>query len=423
MALIQNSKGLSRTPQREVALKLIEAGLLSIQPGKVFKDSFKVTGSLLRVKDREFNLKEFERVYLVGFGKGSAGISKLIEKELGDFLTEGYVIDNVEQKFKKINFTKGTHPLPSQINMDFTSNVLSKIKDLTEKDLVLIVICGGGSAMFELPYAVNLETLVNIFKLLLKSGATISDMNVIRKHLSRVKGGSLAKSLYPATVLSLVFSDVPGSDLSTIASGPTVFDSSTLDDVFEIINKYGLSEKFKKEWFTKLPGDERFFNKVSNLIIVDNKTALLEMKKTAEKLGYGVDVYSDRFQGDAKEAGKILIEHAKKGRVLLAGGETTVKVKGNGKGGRNQTLVLASLPYLEEGTLIASFDSDGIDFYTFAGAIGDSTTIKKAKKLNLDLDEYLRNDNSYGFFEKTGDGILTGKLESNVSDLMLVLKS
>ncbi len=423
MALIQNSKGLSRTPQREVALKLIEAGLLSIQPGKVFKDSFKVTGSLLRVKDREFNLKEFERVYLVGFGKGSAGISKLIEKELGDFLTEGYVIDNVEQKFKKINFTKGTHPLPSQINMDFTSNVLSKIKDLTEKDLVLIVICGGGSAMFELPYAVNLETLVNIFKLLLKSGATISEMNVIRKHLSRVKGGSLAKSLYPATVLSLVFSDVPGSDLSTIASGPTVFDSSTLDDVFEIINKYGLSEKFKKEWFTKLPGDERFFNKVSNLIIVDNKTALLEMKKTAEKLGYGVDVYSDRFQGDAKEAGKILIEHAKKGRVFLAGGETTVKVKGNGKGGRNQTLVLASLPYLEEGTLIASFDSDGIDFYTFAGAIGDSTTIRKAKKLNLDLDEYLRNDNSYGFFEKTGDGILTGKLESNVSDLMLVLKS
>ena len=422
MGLIQNFKSLSQTPQREIVLKIIEAGLESIQPKKVLKKSVTLDGSLLKIKDREFNLKNYGRVFLIGFGKGSAGISKVLENELGDFLTEGYVIDNVETKFKKINFTKGTHPLPSQENIDFTSNVLTKISGLNEKDLVLVVICGGGSAMFEEPFKVDLDTLVKISNSLLKSGATISEMNVIRKHLSKVKGGGLAKHLYPATLVSLIFSDVPGSDLSTIASGPTVLDSSTLEDVSRITDKYGLSNELKKEWFTNLPNDERFFQKVHNLIIVENKTALLAMKLKAKKLGFESDIYSDRLQGDAKEMGKVLIEKAKNGRILLAGGETTLKVKGDGKGGRNQTVVLASLPFIEEGTVIASFDSDGVDFYHFAGALADEKTLEKVSELKLDPESYLGNDNSYGFFSKVGDGIFTDKLESNVSDLMLILK-
>lgn len=422
MGLIQNFNNLSQTPQREVVLKIIEAGLESIQPRKVLKKSVVLNGSLLKIKDREFNLKDYKRVFLIGFGKGSAGISKVIENELGDFLTEGYVIDNVETKFKKIHFTKGTHPLPSQENIDFTSNVLSKISNLNDKDLVLVIICGGGSAMFEKPFKVDLDTLVKISNSLLKSGATISEMNVIRKHLSKVKGGGLAKHLYPATLVSLIFSDVPGSDLSTIASGTTVLDSSTLENVSKIVEKYGLSGQFQKEWFTNLPNDERFFQKVHNLIIVENKTALLAMKLRAKKLGFESDIYSDRLQGDAKEMGKVLIEKAKSGRILLAGGETTLKVKGDGKGGRNQTVVLASLPFITDGTIIASFDSDGVDFYHFAGAMADSKTLEKVSKLKLDPESYLSNDNSYGFFSKVGDGIFTDKLESNVSDLMLVLK-
>ncbi len=423
MALIGNLKTLSSSEQREIVLQLIEAGLESIQPQKILEESFIVHGPLLEVKGKEFNLKDYNRVFIIGFGKGSAGISKIIEGKLGNFLTEGYVIDNVSQGFSKIHFTEGSHPLPSQANVDFTKNVLDKISGLTEKDLVLVVICGGGSAMFEYSN-VDLDTLIKISQNLLRSGATISEMNVIRKHLSKVKGGGLAKHLFPATVVSLIFSDVPGSDLSTIASGTTVKDLTKVEDAWEIINKYGILNDIDipKNSFTELPSDDKYFEKVHNIIVVSNKTALLAMKQKAKELGYETDLYSDRLQGDAKTIGEQLIKIAKPKRILLAGGETTLKVKGSGKGGRNQTLVLAALPFVGEDTLIASFDSDGIDYYYFAGAIGDAQTVKKAEKLKLDRGEFLSDDNSYGFFQKAGDGIYTGKLESNVSDLMIVFK-
>lgn len=425
MPLIGNFKNLSTSPQREIVLKIIESGLESIRPRKALETNFILNGSKLKISNQEFDLKKFNRVFLIGFGKGSAGISKIIENTLKDFLTTGYVIDNVFQKFSKINFTLGSHPLPSQENIEFTENVLEKISNLTEKDLVLVVICGGGSAMFEAPFKIDFQTLTKISKSLLLSGATISEMNVIRKHLSRAKGGQLAKHLYPATVASLIFSDVPGSELSTIASGPTVQDPTTLNDALEIIKKYDIqkSVEIPLGWLAELPIDEKYFRNVNNIIIISNKTALLAMKDRAESLGFETDLYSDRLQGDAKLIGKQLIQVAKPGRILLAGGETTLKVLGKGKGGRNQTLVLAALPFITNATVIASFDTDGVDFYHFAGAIGDETTIEKSEKLKLDREKYLSDDNSYEFFEKTGDGIFTGKLESNVSDLIVVFKN
>ena len=425
MPVIKNFKSLSITPNREIVLKVIEAGLNSIQPQKILKSAFVLNGHELQIQNERFDLKKFNRVFLIGFGKGSAGISKIIENTLKDFLTTGYVIDNVFQKFSKINFTLGSHPLPSQENIEFTENVLEKTSNLTDKDLVLVVICGGGSAMFEAPFKIDLDKLVQISHSLLRSGATISEMNVIRKHLSKVKGGQLAKHLYPATVASLIFSDVPGNELSTIASGPTVLDSTTLNDALEIIKKYDIkiNTDISQDFFTELPKDEKYFKNVHNSILISNKTALSAMKNKAKLLGFETDLYSDRLQGDAKLIGKQLIQVAKKGRILLAGGETTVKVAGKGKGGRNQTLVLAALPFINNGTVIASFDSDGVDFYHFAGAIGDETTIEKSEKLNLDRQKYLSDDNSYEFFQKTRDGIFTGKLKSNVSDLMVVLKA
>jgi len=425
MPVIKNFKSLSTTPNREIVLKVIEAGFSSIQPQKILKSAFILNGFELQIQNERFDLKKFDRVFLIGFGKGSAGISKIIENTLQDFLTTGYVIDNVFQKFSKINFTLGSHPLPSVENIEFTENVLSKISNLTDKDLVLVVICGGGSAMFEAPFKIDLDKLVQISHLLLRSGATITEMNVIRKHLSKVKGGQLAKHLYPATVASLIFSDVPGNELSTIASGPTVLDSTTLNDALEIIKKYDIkiNTDISQDFFTELPKDEKYFKNVHNNIIISNKTALSAMKNKAKLLGFETDLYSDRLQGDAKLIGKQLIQVAKSGRMLLAGGETTVRVLGKGKGGRNQTLVLAALPFVDEKTVIASFDSDGVDFYHFAGAIGDESTLKKAEKLKLDRQKYLSDDNSYEFFRNSGDGIFTGKLKSNVSDLMVVFKN
>lgn len=423
MTFIKNADTLFITPQRKVILELVETAYESIQPHNVLQKNVVRNGDLLTISDQEFDLSAFERVFIVGFGKGSAGVCKIIEEKVGDKVHGGYVIDNVEEKFAKLEFTLGTHPLPSQQNIDFTKNVLEKLSGLSEKDLVIVVICGGGSAMFEAPHSVSLETLTGVSKALLASGATISEMNVIRKHLSGVKGGGFAKHLFPSRVVSLMFSDVPGNDIAVIASGPTVKDTTTMDDVKSILAKFTINDTvIKLTDFEDTVTDEKYFTNVTNFVMVSNMTALEAMQKKAGELGHTARIYSDKFQADAKVAGEELIRETADHEILLIGGETTVKVKGNGKGGRNQTLILAALPYIKQGTVIASFASDGTDFYYYAGAIGDNETLKKAEKLGLDAKALLDDDNSYEFFQKTGDGIYTDKLESNVSDLIIVAK-
>jgi len=423
VSLIQNFSDLAVTEKRKVALEIVEAGLSAIQPEKVLGEAFRLKDNTLTIQGEIFDLSSYKRIFLVGFGKGSAAMAQLIERKLGDRLTAGYVIDTKEKQLAKIQFTLGTHPLPSEANIEFTEKVLGDLQNLQTTDLVLMVVCGGGSALFESPFALGISALEKVFTTLLKSGATISEMNIVRKHLSKVKGGGLAKHLYPATIASLIFSDVPGNDLSVIASGPTVRDTSTLIDVQKILDRYNIAKEIVSETaLTDLPQENQYFEKVKNIIILSNMTALSAMQKKAEDLGYQSFIYSDKVQGEAVTLGKVLIEKTPKGQILLAGGETTVHVTGTGKGGRNQTLVLAALPYLTEQTIIVSIDSDGVDYYQFAGAIGDKETQEKTQKLKLDPQKILLNNDSFTFFEKTGDGIFTDKLESNVSDLIMVLK-
>ena len=420
MGFIKNYDTLAKTPERKIVLDLIEEAFSAIQPTKAFSNQFTLAGSVLTIQKTSTDLNDFERVYLIGLGKGSGEIARIVEEKLGGHLTDGYVIDNVQQSFTKLHFTLGTHPLPSQQNLDFTNTVLENIHDLTEKDLVFVVICGGGSALFEAPYAASLSELEQINTDLLHSGATISEMNVLRKHLSKVKGGGLAKHLYPATVKSMLFSDVPGNDMSVIASGPTLKDATTMEDLHSILTKYSLT--LPENLFASLPAEQKYFEKVENTIMVSNQTALTAMQKKAESLGMHATIFSDKFQGDAKEVGKQLIQETPAGEIVLVGGETTLHVKGHGKGGRNQTLVCAALPYVGTDTTIASFASDGVDFYEYAGAIGDTMTVNSAKEKAIDPQTYLQDDNTFAFLQEVGDGIDTGKLESNVSDLMIVLK-
>ncbi len=426
MRIIKNFDELAVTKERKICLEIIEAGLSSIQPEKIIEKNISLTNSILAIQGKTIQLKEFERIFLLGFGKGSARLSKNIENLLGDFLTYGYVIDLEDEQSNKIQFTKGTHPLPSQENLNFTQNIISKLSNLTEKDLVLVVICGGGSAMLEYPYKISIEKLIEVNKSLLASGANIFEMNVVRKHLSNVKGGGLAKLLFPAKIVSFIVSDVPGNDLSTIASGPTIMDTTTKNQALNIFIKYGLLKKLDimEDDFLETPKEGKYFNNVSNMLLASNQTALIAMEKTAKKFGYKTLVFSDKLQNEARAAGKILIEKTPDKSVFLAGGETTVKVMDkNGKGGRNQELVLAALPYLNSNITIASFDSDGWDNTEFAGAIGDTLTVQKIKGLGIDPKDFLEHNNSFSFFEKTKDGIITGRLPSNVSDLMVVLKS
>lgn len=421
MQFIKNFSEIASTPEREKLLTLVETALAAIQPHQVMQQKFRLELNKLHIQNEIYDLSHYERIFLIGFGKGSGGIAKIIEDTLGEKLTDGYVIDNVVTTFKKIHFTLGTHPLPSQTNIDFTKNVLSATKKMTEKDLVIVVICGGGSAMFEDPAHVDLATLTATSKELLASGATISEINVIRKHVSLVKGGGFAKHLYPATVASLLFSDVPGNDLHVIASGPTVKDSATKKDAVAVLEKYHITAVQKND-FIEIPKEEKYFTNVHNILMVSNMTALKAMETKAKELGFAPRIFSDRVEGEAKEVGKKLIEETKLGELLLAGGETTVHVTGKGRGGRNQEMVLASLPFVGEDTIVVSFDSDGTDFDTYAGALGDGQTVQKAKHLGFKWDEFLQDDNALPFWEKTGDAILTGKLDSNVSDLFIVYK-
>ncbi len=437
---IKNFDQLAITPQRKIVLQLIEEALSSIQSENVINREVKVENNKLTIMDKTFDLSSFNRVFLIGFGKGSAKNSKLIEEELGDRLTEGYVIDlpanathnallagTNPETFSKIQSTQGTHPLPSSENVEFTDNLIKRFKELilTEKDLILIVVCGGGSAMLVHPYRISLDEKIKVGKALLESGADIIEMNTIRQHLSTVKGGGLAEILYPAHIASLIFSDVPGNNLSYIASGPTVKDNTTIDDAINLLKKYNLLDQLglKREDFSENPKEDKYFENVSNILILSNVTALDAMKKKAEELGYKTEILSDKFEADAKVAGKELIAKTNPQSILLIGGETTVRVKGHGAGGRNQALVLGAILDIDDKTVISSFDSDGWDNSHFAGAIGDINTVSKAKEMNLNPQEFLDNDNSLEFFEKIGDGIETGRLPSNVSDLIIVLKA
>lgn len=424
MGYIKNYSELAFNESRGIVLDLIETAINSIQPQNVLNKNFILKDAELKIQDKNINLKDYERVFLVGFGKGSAGISKLIEETLGDKLTKGFVIDTETEGFKKTELTIGTHPLPSKENIEFTQKVIENLSNLTEKDLVLVVICGGGSVMFEAPFKISLEKLIETNQALLHSGADIFEMNTIRKHLSKVKGGSFAKLLSPSRVFSLIFSDVPGNDLSFIASGPTVMDKTSISDALEIYKKYNLQNlNLTQEDFTETPKNIGDFEKTDNILMLGNSTALNAMKEKAESLGINAVIFSDKFQSDAELAGSALINKTKNNSILLAGGETTVKVMNNqGKGGRNQEVVLASLYDLDDKTTIASFDSDGWDNSPVAGAIADINTLEKAKSLGLNPQDYLKENNSLVFFKNLGDAIITDRLPSNVADLIIIYK-
>lgn len=423
VGFVKNYDRLIKTEKRRVVLDLIEAAYSSIQPEAVISSNVNLSGSMLKVKDKEIDLSGFAKVYLLGFGKGSAEISKRVEELIGDFLTYGFVIDVTEESFKKIEFTRGTHPIPSETNFKFTEKVLGKLNQLGEKDLLIVVTCGGGSALLEFTNNLTVDQMVEVNKALLTSGANIHDMNVVRKHLSQVKGGGLAEKVYPATVVNLIFSDVPGNDLSVIASAPFVMDPTTTDDA------QGIFQRFKLEGhisfplnFKDTPKEDKYFEKVSNILMLSNLTALEAMLKKAELHGFKAKIYKDNFQSIAHLAAKELIANCIDGQILLAGGETTVEVRGKGEGGRNQEVVMGGLSQLDQQVIISSFTTDGWDNSEFAGAIGDSLTKETAKSLNLDPDIFLNRNDSYNFFKQVGDGIETGRLPSNVSDLFIVAK-
>jgi glycerate-2-kinase len=421
--IIKNFDSLATNKLRKDALEIVESAFESVDTETVIEETVKLTNGVLEIKGERVDLKKFEHIYLIGVGKAAFAAGKTLEKILGNYITDGIVLDIQGGKMKKLKSLVGTHPLSTQKNVLATKQIISLLKKAGKDDLILAVISGGSSALLCAPYKISYEKIAEIFEVMTNEGATIEEINIVRKHLSEINGGDLAKLTYPAAIVSLIFSDVPGDDLSTIGSGPTVLDSSTKEEAQTLIEKYNVLKeaKLNKLELAETPKNPVYFEKVTNIIVVNNKRAVDAMARKAAELNYKVSIFSTQIQGEASEVGQKLLTGAEEKTAVIAAGETTVSIKGKGLGGRNQHLVLAALKGLKKDQVIISTDSDGVDHGQFAGALGDKETVDKAVRKHLSIGQFLNTCDSSNFFRLVEDGIETGPLESNVSDFMLVL--
>lgn len=399
--------------RRRVLLDIAEYVLAGLSPKKLFKKAF-----------FKKNIKHFRRVVIFSIGKAAASMVKA-------------ALPLLRRTPNAIFMANKGHPLPTAEGVMRTKKIIAAARDLGHNDLAIVLISGGGSAMLTAPVlGITLEDKIKTTKMFLKCGATIQEMNVVRKHLSQVKGGRLASLLYPATVWGFVISDVPENDLSTIASGPLSPDPSSFADALKIIKKYWVKLPPRVQIYlekgaktpaleTPKPG-EKYFKNVTLRILADHTTILLKALEKAKQLKIPATVLAKPLTGEARLAASKLIKKAKKNGLLVASGETTVTCRGNGFGGRNQEFVLSCLHYLKKNQTLLSIGTDGIDGICpekIAGAIGDFQMLKKAKEKKLAVDDFLRKNDSYTFFKKTNGLIKTGPTGTNLSDLFLVLQN
>lgn len=418
MAWIKNKKELALTPNRKIALALVEAAFDSIKTEAIIKKNFKLRGKELIIKNKKFDLNKFKKISVIGFGKVSCRAAFEIENILRKKISQGVIIGEAPIKCEIIETYGGTHPLPSEENFLITKGLMKIASGAGKGDLVIVIVSGGGSALLCWP-ASECALGKRLYNDSIKSDMPIEELNVLRKHLSGLKGGGLAKLLYPATVAGLIFSDVPSNQFEMVASGPTYYDPTTIKDAERIAKKY----KLKNYPFNETPKEKIYFEKVFNIPLASNVDALEGMKNKAEKLGLKAKILSFNLARKQDEAVKIFKLADFKG-VVFAGGEPETAVpKNHGQGGRNQQLTLRMLSELKEKELFISFGSDGWDNSPAAGAVADFSTLKKAKLLKLEPKKYARRFDSFSFFKKTGDLIVTGKTDENVSDLMMLLKN
>ncbi len=422
--IIKNYDALATNPLRKDALDILEAGYEAILTKNVIRGAVTREGDTICIKEMNVCFDDYERVFFVGVGKCAVDAGEALEEIIGDKITEGIVLDVKSGIFKKLVSRVGTHPYPTEANVEAAREIKAMLEKTTEKDLVLTVISGGGSSLLCLPHELKCESITKITKSLMDSGAPIHEINTVRKHLSEIQGGWLAQMAYPAKVVSLIFSDVPGNDIGTIASGPTVLDATTKADAEKILMKYDVFKTCEVPYceILETPKDEKYFKNVHNILVVTNDTALTAMAQKASDLGYGAVICSNCAQGEAREFGKKIAsdEYAVKG-CYLYGGETTVTVSGKGTGGRNQEVVLATFPYMREGMLIAGAASDGWDNGDVAGAIADKEIFDSAQDMKLNSEDFLKENNSYEFFKRINGQIKTGRTGANVADFYFVL--
>lgn len=439
---------------RSEAEEIFRRALEAVDPYKAVNRFVRLEGDKLSV-GREgqgmvrFDLRDYDQVYIVGGGKATAPMARAIEELLGPRIKRGMI--NVKYGFTDkltiTEITEAAHPLPDQNGVEGTRKILDLLRDAGEKDLVFSLISGGGSALLAQPAGnIILPEMQELTQKLLDCGASIEEINTVRKHISSSKGGQMARAAFPATTVNLMLSDVVGDKIDVIASGPFTPDSSTYEGVREILKKYNLEElptaiqeHLKAGTEGRIPETPKardpIFDRVLNYIIGSNILALEAASQKAQELGYDALILSSMVEGETKEVARvhsaIAKEVLKTGRpipppaCIISGGETTVTIHGKGLGGRNQEFCLAAavdLAELPARVVVLSGGTDGNDGPTdAAGAIVDHFTLKRGREMGAEVSDYLDNNDSYHFLEKTRDLLITGPTNTNVMDVRLVL--
>ena len=389
---------------------------------------------------------------MVGVGKAVIPMAKAVIDKIGNRITSGLLISKhqIEKNNtgfeKKIQVLYGGHPIPNRQSMESCKKLMFFLKKVNENDLIINLISGGGSALMTLPYkGITLDDIKYLTNILLKSGATIQEINTIRKHIDIIKGGGLARMTYPASMETLILSDVLGDQISMIASGPTSMDQTTYLDAWEIIHKYkiknGIPESIINHLIKGMQGEaqetvksgDEVMKKITNNVIGGLTTAITSAEKAAKESGYNTAILSTKLIGEAREVGKVLSsiltnmvesDHLiKKPACVIAGGETTVTISGDGKGGRNQELALGAVGQIDNlrDCCLISIATDGEDGPTdAAGAFVTGRTKARAKEKGLDHEQYLANNDAYNFFKITDNLIKIGPTGTNVNDLQFL---
>lgn len=434
--------------------EIFKSALEAAEPSSAVLRVLNLSGKRLTVADKQYDLGNYEHILVIGAGKATARMALPIEMMFGERISSGFIIVKYGHTapLRFIRQIEAGHPIPDQAGVEATREITALLQKADEKTFVICLISGGGSALLVAPAkGITLQEKQRATDLLMKAGATIHELNAVRKHLSVVKGGRLARIACPATIVTLLISDVIGDRLDVIASGPTAPDRTTFAEALSVIRKYGLQSSMPPEVLSYLErgiaGCEEetareadpCFDRTQNLIAAGLRQAIDAAQEKAHSLGMSAEVVSRELQGEARDAALFLAQKAIEARnrlktgeqlCLLSGGETTVTVKGTGTGGRNQELALAFALEIagEKGITLLSAGTDGTDGPTdAAGAMVDGETVRRAAKQGISPGDYLANNDSYGFFRSydavTGDHahIMTGPTGTNVMDIQIIM--
>jgi hydroxypyruvate reductase len=428
---------------RQDAERIWQAALAAAAVRPLIASTLSRTGDQLCVGPHRFDLRhDVRRVLVLGCGKASAAMAAVVEDILGDVIADGFVVvkDGYAVPTRRVRIAEAGHPVPDARGQKAAVTLLDHARAATADDLVLVLISGGGSALTPAPPPpIMLSEKQHVTRLLLETGATINELNSVRKHISLFKGGQLARAAAPATVISLILSDVVGDPLDVIASGPTAPDPTSYADALAVLDRRGVTARIPASVRTRLQAgmrgdiaetpkpDDAVFRRVTNLVVGNNEVVVAAAAGAAAELGYQPAVLTRELQGEARDVARELVAHARTLQppaCLIAGGETTVTVRGRGRGGRCQEFALAAALELrpDESLVVLAAGTDGTDGPTdAAGGLADAGTVARGAASGRDARRALEDNDAYPFLAATGDLVITGPTNTNLLDLYICL--